>query len=104
MKRLKHVFSYSPVTGVEAHRVRDQRRDSLVRECGLSGEVLRVRELNGPGARYYTTPVLAIEAFIAKAEAALADTSKREHHADWRRALRDAQRDLSSHIRATRDV
>lgn len=104
MKRLKQIFSYSPATGIEAYRVREQRRDTLVRESGIMGELLRVSELDVAGARYFTTPLRAIEAFVDKAEAALADKSRAAHHKDWRRALVDARRDLSSQILSTTDV
>lgn len=104
MKQLKQIFSYSPATGVETYRVRDQRRDTLVRDSGLSGERLQIAELDGAGAHYFTTPLRAIEAFVDKAEAVLADKSRRAHHKDWRRALTDARRDLSSQILSTTDV
>jgi hypothetical protein len=105
-KRIKQIFSYNPVTGVEAYRVhdRDPRRDTIVRINGMFGELLQLSELDVAGARYFTTPLRAIEAFVDKAEAALADTSRKAHHKDWRRALADARRDLSSQILATRDV
>jgi len=104
MKKLKQIFSYHPATGIEAHRVRDQRAGTLVRDSGFFGELLRVVDLNVPGARYFTTPLRAIEAFVDKAETVLADASKREHHKDWRRALNDARRDLSSQILSTTNV
>lgn len=100
MKRIKQLFSYHPALGIEVHRVRDQRRDTIVRDSGLSGELLRIAELNKPGAHYFTTTIRAIEAFIDRADAALADVSRKQHHADWRHALGIARRDLFAQIHA----
>lgn len=100
MRRIKQLFTYNPATGIEAYRTRDQRRETIVRDSGLSGEVLRIAELNKPGARYFTTTIRAIEAFIDKADAALADPSRKRHHADWRHALGIARRDLFAHVHA----
>lgn len=90
-KRLTRVYSYSAATGVEPHAVASSRTETIVVQCGISGMVMRRSELDEPDGYYFTSPVLAVEAFVAKAKAALADSSRAAGHAGWRKALGDAQ-------------
>jgi hypothetical protein len=90
----RHVYTYSAVTGVEKRGVVNASADAVTVAVGISGEVVRRSELDSPSARYFTDPFAAIQAFIVKAEAALADAARRKHHKDWRAALADAQKRL----------
>jgi hypothetical protein len=72
-------------------------QDAVTVAVGASGEIVRRAELDAPCARYFSDPLRAITAFIAKAEAALADAARRQHHAGWRGALVDARRCLQEH-------
>jgi hypothetical protein len=91
---LPYLYTYSSLSGVEKRRVERVTNDAVTVATGISGEVVRRAELDAPAARYFTDPLLAIEAFIAKAEVALADASRRKHHAGWRCAMADAQKRL----------
>lgn len=77
MKRIKNIYSYCSVTGkVDTHKITYQRFGSLVRECGISGEVVRESELDTPGepfpkGRYYTTRLGAVEGFLMRGRARL---------------------------------
>ena len=90
----RHVYTYSAVTGVEKRGVLRASADAVTVAVGISGEVVRRAELDAPSARYFTDPFAAIQAFIGKAEAALADAARRKHHKGWRAALADAQKRL----------
>jgi len=89
---VKHVYTYSAASGVEKRGVVRASDDAVTVAVGCSGEVVRRSELDGPAARYFTDPLLAIQAFVAKAKAALADASRRQHHAGWKAALSDARK------------
>ena len=91
---MRHVYTYSAVSGVEKRGVLHASGDVVTVAVGCSGEVIRRAELDGPAARYFTDPLLAIQAFMAKAKAALADASRRQHHAGWKSALADANKCL----------
>lgn len=91
-RRLRAVYTYSACLGVEERPLIRATRDAVtVVVSGISGEVVRRRDLDAPGARYFTTPRAAVEAFVAKAEATLADASRTEHHAGWREVLAEAR-------------
>ena len=85
-----YVYTYSAMSGVEKRRVLQVSPDAVTVAAGISAEVVRRVELNTPCARYFTDPFAAIRGFISKAEAALADATRRKHHADWRVALANA--------------
>ena len=89
-----YVYTYSAASGVEKRRVVRAADDAVTVAVGCSAEVVRRAELNVPTARYFTDPLLAIQAFVAKAKTALADASRRKHHQDWRGALADASKRL----------
>ena len=91
---MRHVYTYSAASGVEKRRVERVTDSVITVAAGISGEIVRRTELDAPAARYFTDPFLAIKAFLAKAEVALADASRRKHHADWRGAMADAQKRL----------
>ena len=91
---MRHVYTYSSASGVEKRGVVRASDDAVTVAVGCSGEVVRRAELDGPAARYFTDPLMAIQAFVAKAKAALADASRRKHHADWKSALVDASKHL----------
>ena len=84
---IRHVYTYSAVSGVEKRGVLRASDDVVTVAVGCSGEVVRRADLDGPAARYFTDPQLAIQAFVTKAKAALADASRRQHHAGWKSAL-----------------
>lgn len=89
--RKSRVYAYSACSGVEERDVLRETPYAVTIASGISGEVVRRRDLDAPGARYFTTPRAAVEAFVAKAEAALADASRAEHHAGWREVLAEAR-------------
>lgn len=89
---MKHVYTYSAASGVEKRGVVRVSDNAVTVAVGCSGEVVRRSELDAPAARYFTDPLLAIQAFMTKAKAALADASRRQHHAGWRAALTDASK------------
>ena len=91
---IPYVYTYSSVSGVEKRRVERVTDDVVTVVSGLSGEVVRRSELDVSAARYFTDPILAIKAFLAKAEVVLADASRRKHHTGWRCALADAHKRL----------
>ena len=91
---IPYVYTYSAVSGVEKRRVERVTDDAVTVAVGCSGEIVRRAELDAPAARYFTDPLLAIQAFVAKAKAALADASRRQHHAGWKSALADASKCL----------
>lgn len=91
---MRHVYTYSAASGVEKRGVLSASEDLVTVAVGCSGEVVRRTELDAPAARYFTDPLLAIKAFLAKAEVALADASRRQHHAGWKSALADASKCL----------
>jgi hypothetical protein len=74
----------------------EHRGEHIVRESGFTGERLRLSDLDSLSSRYFTTAKGAIEAFIRKAEAALADLSKTKHHKEWKKALVTARRNLKN--------
>lgn len=88
---MKRVYSYSAASGVEEHRVLRATRGAVTVASGISGQVVRRSELDAPGATYFTAARGAIESFVAKAEEAIADASREEHHAGWREVLADAR-------------
>ena len=90
------VYAYSPSCGVEERRLLRESGEAVTVATGISGEVVRRSDLDAPGARYFTTPRAAVEAFVAKAEAALADASHAEHHAGWREVLAEARARLEA--------
>jgi hypothetical protein len=92
VKRISKIYSYVPMVGGESHKVTHQRFGSLVRECGISGEVIREKELDVPGARYYSSPLLAVEGFLVKARARLHELLQTREETDsdvrdWRAAI-----------------
>lgn len=87
---MRHVYTYSAASGVEKRGVLRASDDAVTVAVGCTGEVVRRAELDAPAARYFTDPLLAIRAFVAKAQVALADASRRKHHADWKSALTEA--------------
>ena len=87
---MKHVYTYSAASGVEKRGVVHASGDAVTVAVGCSGEVVRRADLDGPAARYFSDPLLAIQAFMAKAQEALADASRRQQHAGWKVALSDA--------------
>ena len=87
---MRHVYTYSAATGVEKRGVVRVSDDAVTVAVGCSGEVVRRADLDGHAARYFTDPLLAIQSFMTKAKAALADASCRQHHAGWEIALADA--------------
>jgi hypothetical protein len=91
---MRHVYAYSASSGVEKCRVIRATASAITVATGISGQVVRRADLDVQGARYFTTSRLAIEAFVAKAQAAIADASRKEHHAGWRGALADAHKRL----------
>jgi hypothetical protein len=93
-KRIRKLYSYSTASGVEQYTTREQTATSLVRDSGISGQVMRLSELDTPTSYYFTSARLAIEAFIVKAHYAMRDPAKREQRADWKRAQAKARRDL----------
>jgi len=101
--RIKSVFSYQPSNRLVVHTVEQRHPTEIVVLGGLSGLIVRVAELDA-GKYYYTTPRLAIEAFIGKAEAALARPCDAQNRKAWHQALATARHDLSSQIAPRRDV
>ena len=98
MKKQRHIYSYAPSSGVEHHTVIERRSDSIVmlsREDSFFAMSFPKSELDA-GLHYYTTRVRAIEAFIEKAKAALADATRAAGHDGWREALRDARKRLEA--------
>ena len=93
---MRHVYAYSAASGVEKRGVVRAGDDAITVATGISGEIIRRTDLDVPAARYFTAPLLAIEAFIAKAKTTLADASRRKHHVDWRGALADASKRLEA--------
>ena len=91
---MRHVYTYGAAFGVEKRGVLRVGDDAVTVAVGCSGEVIRRSELDGEDGRYFTDPLLAIKAFMAKAKAALADASRRQHHAGWKSALSDASKCL----------
>ena len=91
---MRHVYTYSAASGVEKRGVVRVSDEAVTVAVGCSGEIVRRVELDAPAARYFTDPLLAIRAFKAKAEAALAGAARRKHHADWRSALTEANKRL----------
>jgi hypothetical protein len=91
---LPYVYTYSSASGVEKRRVERVTDEAVTVVAGISGEIVRRTELDAPAARYFTDPFLAIKAFLAKAEVALSDATRRQHHAGWRCARADAQKCL----------
>jgi hypothetical protein len=94
MKKPRHIYSYSPASGVEAHAVIEHRRAWIViqpREQSIFTMLLAKSEVDAQGY-YYTTPRRAVEAFVVKAEAALTRDLSAEDHDGWSTALRDAQK------------
>lgn len=91
---IRHVYTYSAASGVEKRGVVRASEDAVTVAVGCSGEIVRRTELDGSAARYFTDPLLAIHAFMAKAKAALADKSRRQHHAGWKSALTEADKRL----------
>ena len=100
---IAYLYTYSSLSGVEKRRVERVTNDAVTVATGISGEVVRRAELDAPAARYFTDPVRAIEAFIVKAQDALADASRRKHHAGWRGAMVDAQKRLEGLSMTDRD-
>ena len=93
---MRHVYAYSTISGVEKHLVIRASATAITVATGISGQVVRRSELDAPGAWYFTAARLAIEAFVAKAQVALADTSRKKHHAGWRAMLADARKRLEA--------
>lgn len=93
---MKHVYAYSTATGVEKRPVIGATLDSVTIASGLSGHVVRRSALDTPDGWYFTTARKAIEAFVAKAHAALADASREQHHAGWRKMLSAARKQLEA--------
>jgi hypothetical protein len=91
---IRHVYTYSAASGVEKRGVIRVSDEAVTIAVGCSGEVVRRADLDGPAASYFTDPMLAVQAFKTKAQAALADASRRKHHADWKSALADADKRL----------
>ncbi len=91
---MRYVYTYSAASGIEKRGVVRAADEAVTVAAGCSGEIVRRADLDVPTARYFTDPLLAIEAFVTKAKAALADASRRQHHADWRGALVDASKRL----------
>lgn len=87
---MRHVYTYSAASGVEKRGVVRASDDAVTVSVGCSGEVVRRADLDGPAARYFSDPLLAIHAFMTKTKEALADASRRQHHAGWKVALSDA--------------
>lgn len=102
MKKQPYVYSYSPAVGIEAHQVVEHRRGwiaILAHAQSFCAQGLPTAELDA-GRYYYTTPERAAEAFVAKAEAALADPARASGHDGWRGALADARSFLCQRRRA----
>jgi len=93
---IPYVYAYSTASGIEKRRVERSTADSVTLAAGVSAQILRRSELDAPTGYYFTDPRLAIQAFVAKAEATLADESRRKHHAGWRAALADAHKCLEA--------
>lgn len=90
---MKPVYSYSPASGVQVHPVVEHRRGQIViqpRAQSIFTMLLATVELDRSG-HYFTTADRAISAFIAKAEAALADKTRAQSHDGWREALHAAR-------------
>lgn len=94
MKKLEMIYAYVPSVGVVEHRVLAVNAEHIVRDSRITGERLRRSDLDTPNSHYFTTRRLACEAFIHKAEAVLADSSRAPHHTGWRKALANARREL----------
>jgi hypothetical protein len=97
----KHwIYSYSPASGVQVHKVIERSLTRIVILSALSfcGQSLAIAELNK--GHYFTTPALAVQAFIAKADAALAASSRAEGHDGWREAREEALLLLCQKLRA----
>lgn len=93
-KHIAKLFAYSSATGVQEYAVVSQNAKSVVRQSGISGELLLRTELDASTSRYFTTTRLAIEAFITRALTAIKDPAKRDSRADWKLALAKARLDL----------
>jgi hypothetical protein len=94
---MRKVYAYAVSIGVEPSTVIERRSESIVIAATPSSpftRILRTSELDA-GGYYYTTPALAIAAFIVKAEGALVDPKRPgSSHAGWRRELRIAHKRL----------
>lgn len=93
MTKIKKLYSYYASSGLEVHPVERCTTTSVVVPCGISGEVIRRTEIDVAGARYFTTPTAAIEAFIVKAETAIADPTRctRGDRSLWLKCLNAAR-------------
>lgn len=92
------LYSYYPSSGLELHAVtRDRKHGTATIPHGFTGELIRWSEVDGPGGRYFTTARAAIESFIAKAEAALADPTRcsRNDRRGWLKVLTAARKRLA---------
>ena len=101
MKTIRTLYQYWASSGIETCRVERCTATSVTVPTEISGEVIRRTEIDVPGGRYFTTPTAAIEAFIAKAEAALAEPTRnsRSDRSGWLKCLnaaRDALRKAST--------
>lgn len=94
--KMHHVYSYAPSSGIETLTVVEHRRDWIVihpRWRSLFTQLVPMSELDA-GLYYYTTSRRAVEAFVVKAEAALARVLSTEDRDGWSTALREAQKFL----------
>jgi len=94
MKTIRTLYSYYPGSGLERLHVESCTALSVTVPRGLSGEVIRRTEIDAPGARCFTTPTAAIDAFIVKAETALADPTrcKKADRSGWLKCLAAAKK------------
>lgn len=88
------LYAYCALGRIDAYEARSNASDSVRRIDGMFSHVIRRVDLDKAisdgGSGYFTTPERAIESFIARAEAALAN---HEQH-DWREALTTARQRL----------
>lgn len=107
-KKIKRVFTYQPLLGLQTYPVEHRIPTEIVIYKGIAGMILRVAELDTQGSHplgyYFTSRQRAIEVFIAKAELALVGPCDAQNRKAWTEALATARRDLSSQIRTTKNV
>ena len=98
------IYSYGAVAGLERHVIIDRGSQSVTVARGITGELIRRSIIDTPpgtypNGHYFTTPSAAIEAYIARGEAALADKTRnltRGHIFGWKRAIADARTRLAA--------
>jgi len=88
------VYAYAPSEGLLTYAVVRQTPTIIVVAGRVADQVVARSDLD-VGGWFWRTPAGAINGFLAKADAVLADPARRAHHAGWRAARVVAQRTLT---------